>query len=81
MSRPNYFFKKKQRAIQSKGSSAKTSGALISEVTGDANLVDGKQTWELAEYRKHDLEAMKSCCEIEIKKMDIAGQVPAPYYF
>jgi len=31
---------------------AKTSGELISEVTDGANLVNGKETWELFEDKK-----------------------------
>ena len=36
----------------------KTSGELIAEVTDGANLVEGKQTWEYAENKKHDLHYM-----------------------
>lgn len=50
-------------------------------MTGGANLVDGKQTWELAEEKKHDIEVMKRCCDAELNTMDKAGMVPAPYYF
>jgi hypothetical protein len=59
----------------------KTSGELIAEVTDGANLVDGKQTWEYAEDKIHDLHYMKKCCDAELKTMDKAGLVPAPYYF
>jgi hypothetical protein len=59
----------------------KTFGAAISESTGGANLVDGKQTWELAESKKDDLEAMKKCCDAELATYEKVGLVPAPYYF
>ncbi|MDF0534320.1 hypothetical protein PY479_08535 [Shewanella sp. A32] len=82
MSFLSFLFKKMQPSIQKeKCSSPKTSGELIAEVTGGANLVDGKQTWELAEDNKHDIEIMKRCCDAELKTMDKAGLVPAPYYF
>ena len=67
--------------MQKEDGSLKTSGELISEVTDGANLVDGKQTWELAKEKKDDLEAMIRCCDAELKTMDKAGLVPAPYYF
>ncbi len=67
--------------MQKEDGSPKTSGELISEVTGGANLVDGMQTWELAEENKNDLDTMKRCCDAELKTMDKAGLVPAPYYF
>jgi hypothetical protein len=54
---------------------------LVAEVTGGANLVEGRQTWELAEEKKHDIEWMKRCCEAELKTMEAAGIVAAPYYF
>ncbi|GMA83012.1 hypothetical protein [Shewanella glacialipiscicola] len=54
---------------------------LIAEVTDGANLVDGKQTWELVDEKKHDIDAMKRCCDAELKTMEKAGMVPAPYYF
>jgi len=44
-------------------------------------LVDGKQTWELAEEKKSVLEDMKRCCNAELETMDKVGLVPAPYYF
>ena len=59
----------------------KTSGELIAEVTEDANLVEGKQTWEYAEEKKLNIEYMKKCCEAELKTREKAGLVPAPYYF
>lgn len=58
-----------------------TSGDLVTEMAGGANLVDGKNTWELAEDRKHDLEFMKKCCDAELATLAQADLVPAPYYF
>jgi len=81
MSLLSYLFKKKQPSLQKEDGSPKTSGELISEVTDGANLVDDKQTWELAEEKKDDLEVMKRCCDAELKTMEKAGLVPAPYYF
>jgi hypothetical protein len=81
MSLLSFLFKKKQSPLQKADGSPKTSGELISEVTDGVNLVDGKQTWELAENKKNDLEAMKRCCDAELKTMEKAGLVPAPYYF
>lgn len=60
---------------------AKTSGELIAEVTGGANLVEGKQTWEYAEEKKNDIDIMLRCCEAELKTMKVTGLVAAPYYF
>lgn len=76
-----FLFKKKQPCVQKVDGVPKTSGELIAEVTGGANLVDSKQTWGLAEVGKHDMEAMKRCCDAELKTMEEAGLVPAPYYF
>ena len=59
----------------------KTSGELISELTDGANLVGGKQTWELADGKKHDIEYMKKCCDAELKTMETVGLVASPYYF
>ena len=81
MSLLNSLFKKKQPSLQKDDGSPKTSGELIAEVTGGANLVDGMQTRELAEENKNDLKTMKRCCDAELKTMDKAGLVPAPYYF
>ena len=81
MSLLSFLFKKKQPSLQKADGSPKNSGELIAEVTEGANLVDGKQTWELAEAQKDDLEAMKRCCDAELKTMEKAGLVPAPYYF
>ncbi len=62
-------------------SPGKTFGEAISESTGGVNLVDGKQTWELAESKKDDLETMKKCCDTELATYEKVGLVPAPYYF
>lgn len=43
-------FRKKNPSITKSNGQPKTSGELIAEITDGANLVDGKQTWELAEY-------------------------------
>ena len=59
----------------------KTSGELVAEVTGGANLVEGKQTWELADNRKDDIDYMKKCCYAELKTMETADRIAAPYYF
>jgi hypothetical protein len=59
----------------------KTSGELIAEVTGGANLVNGKQTWEVVAENKNDIQIMKECCLAELKTMDAIAVVPAPYYF
>jgi hypothetical protein len=58
-----------------------TYGEAIAKVTNGANLVDGKQTSELAGSRKHDIDAMKKCCDAEIETYRKTGNVPAPYYF
>jgi hypothetical protein len=58
-----------------------TSGELITKITDGTNLVDGKQTWEYAETKKHDLEFMKRCCDAELLAMQKSGFVAAPYYF
>lgn len=81
MSLFGFLFKKKQPSLQKEDSFPKTSGELIAEAIGVANLLDGKQTWELAEKNKDNLEAMKRCCDAELKTMEKAGLVPAPYYF
>jgi len=60
---------------------AKTSGELISEVTDGANLVNGKETWELSEDKNNDIECMKQCCNSELATMKKAGTVPSPFYF
>ena len=62
-------------------SPGKTFGEAIAESTGGANLVDGKQTWELAESKRDDFEAMKKCCAAELVTYEKLRLVPAPYYF
>ena len=57
------------------------SGDLITEAAGGVNLVEGMQTWELAGARKDDLECMLACCSAELKTMQLAGFVAAPFYF
>ena len=74
-------FGKKSPSLHKTNGEPKTSGELIAEVTDGANLVEGKQTWELAEDKKHDLEYMKKCCDAELNTMNKAGMAPAPYYF
>ncbi len=71
MSLLSFLFKKKQPSLQKEDGLTKTSGELTAEVTDGANLVDGKQTWELAEEKKDDLEAMKRCCDAELKTITI----------
>ena len=58
-----------------------TVATTITRVTGGANLVDGKPTYELAETQKHALDTMKRCCDAEIATWRQIGWVPAPYYF
>jgi hypothetical protein len=74
-------FSKKNPDIFKANGESKTTGELIAEITGGANLVDGKQTWEHVEEKKHDLEYMKKCCDAELNTMNKAGIVPAPYFF
>ena len=74
-------FKRANPSLTKGNSEPKTSGELIAEITGGANLVDGKQTWEYAEINKDDIEVMKRCCDAELKTMASAGLVPAPFYF
>ena len=74
-------FKKKKPKHLHDGDRPKTSGELIAETTEGANLVDGRQTWEQADVKKHDIEHMKRCCDAELKTMEKTGLVPAPYYF
>src|SRR5437763_9326444 len=59
----------------------KTLGQALAEATGGANLVEGKQTWELVAEWKHDIEMMKRCCTAEMETYAKTGLVPAPYYF
>lgn len=74
-------FRSKSPKLQKPSGEFKTTGELIAEVTDRANLVEGQQTWEVAEEKKNDLEAMKKCCDAELKTMAIADIVAAPYYF
>ena len=81
MSLLSKLFRKKAPQIEKPNGEPKTSGELIAEVTGGANLVEGKQTWEYAEEKKHDIEYMKKYCDAELKTMEKGDLVPAPYYF
>lgn len=74
-------FRQKSPDFHRPSGEPKTSGELITEVTDGANLVEGHQTWELAEEKKNDLTHMKACCTAELATMEKAGLVPAPYYF
>ena len=58
-----------------------TLGEAIAESTNGVNLVDGKQTWELAEDKKHELSTMLKCCDAELATYRKTGMVPAPFYF
>jgi hypothetical protein len=81
MSLLRFFLKNKQPLLRNEDGLPKSSGELIVEATAGANLVDGKQTWELAQEKKDDLEVMKLCCDAELITMEKAGLVPAPHYF
>jgi len=81
MSLLSKLFRKKAPQLEKPNGQPKTSGELIAEVTEGANLVEGKQTWEYAEEKKHDIEYMKKCCNAELITMESAGLAPAPYYF
>ncbi len=74
-------FRNKAPQLEKPNGEPKASGEIIAEVTEGANLVKGKQTWEYAEEKKHDIEYMKKCCNAELKTMEKGGLVPAPYYF
>jgi hypothetical protein len=74
-------FQKWPPSLSKASSEPITSGDLITELADDSNLVDGKQTWELADEKKHDIEYMKRCCDAELETMKSAGLVAAPYYF
>ena len=74
-------FQKKNPSLRKVSGEPKTSGELIAELSDGSNLVDGKQTWELADEKKHDIEYMKKCCDAELKTMETVGLVAAPYYF
>lgn len=81
MSLLNRLFQKLNPSLTKDNGEVKTSGELIAEVADGANLVEGKQTWELAEEKRDDIEYMKRCCDAELKTMAVAGIVSAPYYF
>ena len=51
----SFLLNKKQPSMDS---SINTSGELIAEVTDGANLVNGKQTWELVDEFKNDIEVI-----------------------
>lgn len=74
-------FGKKTPELRKPSGEIKSSGELIAEVSDGANLVEGKQTWEHAEDKKHDIEYMKKCCDAELATMNKTGLAPAPYYF
>lgn len=74
-------FKRATPSLTKENGEPKTSGELIAEVTGGANLVDGKQTWEHVDTNKDDIEVMKRCCNAELKTMESSGLVSAPFYF
>lgn len=61
--------------------SPRTSGDHITQLAEGANLVDGKQTWELAEVGKSDLATMLRCCEAELATMRRTRIAAAPFYF
>lgn len=81
MSFLQFLFKNNPPSLRNEDGLPKSSGELIVEATAGANLVDGKQTWVLAQEKKDDLEAMKHCCDAELITMEKTGLVPAPYYF
>lgn len=58
-----------------------TSGALITQLAGGANLVDGVQTWQHADLQKDNLEVMLRCCDAELETMARTKLVAAPFYF
>lgn len=81
MSLLSKLFRKKNPSLTKVNGGPKTSGELIAELTDGANLVEGKQTWEVADEKKHDIEYMKKCCDAELKTMETTDLVAAPYYF
>ncbi|MGP1008970.1 hypothetical protein [Serratia sp. CY68801] len=81
MSLLRFLFSKMPSSFQNRSGASKKSDELIAEASFGANLVDDKQTWELVEDNKDDLEVMKRCCDAELKAMVKSGLVPAPYYF
>lgn len=44
-------------------------------------LIDGEDYVEKAEEKKHDIEYMKKCCQLEFQKMKEKNEVPAPFCF
>ena len=76
-----WLFGKKVPSLIKPSGEPKTSGELLAEVTGGANLVEGRQTWEFAEEKKHDIDYMVKCCHAELRTMEKASVVSAPYYF
>ena len=74
-------FHKRKPSLRKVSGDPKTSGELIAELSDGANLVDGKQTWEHADEKKHDIDYMKKCRNAELKTMESTGLVAAPYYF
>lgn len=77
------FFKQ----MQSKGNistdeqTGKTVGEILTKATEGKLLVEGKDTYEIAHEKKHDLNVMLKCCESELNKFRITNLAPAPYYF
>lgn len=72
---------RKIKSLRKNDVSFKTSGELVSKVTDGANLICGRQTWEYADGKKHDLDFMKRCCDAELETMRKSGVVAAPFYF
>ena len=58
-----------------------TSGEYITQISAGANLVDGLQTWQHAETSKDNLDIMLKCCEAELRTMEKAKVVAAPFFF
>ena len=57
----------------------KTNGQIIAELTGGANLVNGKQTFDCIKEGKNDINVMMDCCRAELRQHEAVGA--APYYF
>ena len=74
-------FGKKTSQVESLNYQPKTNKNTITIVNQDVSPIEGKQTWEYSEEKKHDLECMKKCCDAELKTMEESGVAPAPYYF
>jgi len=58
-----------------------SSGDYITQLSSGANLVEGKPTWQHTETNKDNLDIMLKCCEAELKTMETAEVVAAPFYF